>query len=140
MKKYQRGQIWLVNFDPSFGHEYKKVRPAIIIQQGKYLASSNLLTVIPISSQIAKPTELDIILEKDNLNRLVKDSLIKTKQISSFDKRRFIKLIGTVNEQTMEKLDENVHLFLFGTPQNKTEKTDHSNNKKEMKESEEKNK
>jgi mRNA interferase MazF len=71
MKNYQRGQIWLVNFDPSFGHEYKKVRPAIIIQQGKYIASSNLLTVIPISSQIAKPTELDILLEKDGQNRLM---------------------------------------------------------------------
>ena len=114
MKKFQRGQIWLVNFDPSFGHEYKKVRPALIIQQQKYITSSNLLTVIPISSKIANPTELDIILKKDTQNRLMKDSLIKTKQISSFDKRRFIKLIGTVNEQIMEKLDKNVHLFLFG--------------------------
>jgi mRNA interferase MazF len=130
MKKYQRCQIWLVNFDPSFGHEYKKVRPAIIIQHGKYIASSNLLTVIPISSQIAKPTELDILLGKDYQNRLMKDSLIKTKQISSFDKRRFIKLIGTVNEQMMGKLDENVHLFLFGTQQKKSEKTDDGNEKK----------
>jgi len=140
MKNYQRGQIWLVNFDPSFGHEYKKVRPAIIIQQGKYITSSNLLTVIPISSQIAKPAELDILLEKDNQNRLMKDSLIKTKQISSFDRRRFIKLIGTVNEQIMKKLDENVHLFLFGTQQKKSKKTDNGNEKKEMKESDVKNK
>ena len=27
MSNFQRGQIWLVNFDPSFGHEYKKIRP-----------------------------------------------------------------------------------------------------------------
>ena len=140
MNKYKRGQIWLVNFDPSFGHEYKKVRPAIIIQHGKYITSSNLLTVIPISSQIANPTELDILLKKDNQNRLMKDSLIKTKQISSFDKRRFIKLIGIVNEQMMEKLDKNIHLFLFGTPQKKSEKTDNGNGKKEMKESDVKNK
>ena len=130
MKRYQRGQIWLVNFDPSFGHEYKKVRPAIIIQQEKYIASSNLLTVIPISSKTAKPTELDILLIKDNQNRLMKDSLIKTKQISSFDKRRFIKLIGTVNEHKMEKLEKNIHLFLFGTKQKKFEKTDDGNRKK----------
>ena len=24
MSSFQRGQIWLVNFDPSFGHKYKK--------------------------------------------------------------------------------------------------------------------
>ncbi len=65
MRKFQRGQIWLVNIDPSIGHEYKKIRPALIIQQEKYISSSNLLTVIPISSQISKTTELDVLLKKD---------------------------------------------------------------------------
>ena len=37
MKIFQRGQIWLVNFEPSFGHEYQKIRPALIIQQEKYM-------------------------------------------------------------------------------------------------------
>jgi mRNA interferase MazF len=77
MKKYQRGQLWLVNFDPSIGHEYKKLRPALIIQYERYISSSGLLTVIPISSQITKPTELDVILEKDARNRLMKTSLLR---------------------------------------------------------------
>ena len=81
MKKFKRRQIWLVNFDPSFGHEYKKVRPALIIQHDKYITSSNLLTVIPISSQIANPTDLDILLQKDTHNRLMKNSLIKTNKL-----------------------------------------------------------
>jgi len=51
-------------------------------------------------------------LKKDFLNRLMKDSLIKIKQISSFDKRRFIKLIGTINYQTLEQVDNNIQLFL----------------------------
>ncbi len=108
MRAFQRGYIWLVNFYPSFGHEYQKVRPALIIQDEKYITSSQLLTVIPISSQISKFTELDILLKKDSINRLMKDSLVKIKQISSFD--RFIKLIGVVNHQTLEHLQ----LFLFG--------------------------
>ena len=118
MKEFQRSQIWLVNFNPSFGHEYKKVRPALMIQHNKYLTSSSLLTVIPISSQITNPTELDIILKKDSQNRLMKDSLLKTKQITSFDKRRFIKLIGTINKKMIEKVDKNIHRFLFGTQTN----------------------
>lgn len=108
MTKFQRGQIWLVNFDPSFGHEYKKVRPALIIQNDKYIESGELLTVIPISSQISKQTELDILLRKDTQNRLMTDSLLKVKQISSFDKRRFIKLVGIVNEGIMKKVKENI--------------------------------
>jgi len=109
MTKFQRGQIWLVNFDPSFGHEYKKVRPALIIQNDKYIESGELLTVIPISSQISKQAGLDILLRKDPQNRLMTDSLLKIKQISSFDKRRFIKLVGIVNEGIMKKVKERIN-------------------------------
>jgi mRNA interferase MazF len=112
MDIFERGQIWLVNFEPSFGHEYKKVRPALIIQSNKYIGSSNLLTIIPISSQVSKQTELDIILKKDSQNRLLSDSLIKIKQISSFDKRRFIKFIGNVNKDIMEKVKNTLEVFL----------------------------
>lgn len=73
MNNFKRGQIRLVNFDPSFRHEYKKVRPALIIQNDEYIASSDLLTVIPISSEITKQTELDILLRKDAKNRLMTD-------------------------------------------------------------------
>ena len=76
---------------------------------------SSLLTVVPILSQVIKLTELDVVLEKDAQNRLMKNSLLKTKQISSFDKNRFIKFIGTLDEQTMKKVDNNIRLFLFGT-------------------------
>jgi len=113
MSKFQRGQIWLVNFDPSFGHEYTKVRPAVIVQSDRYIESNNVLTVIPISSQTIKQTDLDILLEKNAQNRLMTDSLLKTKQVSSFDKRRFIKLIGIANKETMIKIGENVQLFLI---------------------------
>lgn len=114
MKIFQRGQIWLVNFDPSFGHEYQKVRPAFIIQHEKYTESGNLLTVIPISSQINNPEELDIFIKSGFRNRLMKDSLLKTKHISSFDKRRFIKLIGTVDKEIMDNVDRHLKLFIFG--------------------------
>ena len=112
MSKFQRGQIWLVNFDPSFGHEYKKVWPALIVQNKRYIESTNLLTVIPNSSQMLKETELDFLLKKDSQNRLMVDSLLKIKQISSFDKRRFIKLIGFVAKETMRKIGESIQLFL----------------------------
>ncbi|MBL0717428.1 MAG: type II toxin-antitoxin system PemK/MazF family toxin [Desulfosarcina sp.] len=115
MMKYQPGQIWIVNFDPSIGHEYKKVRPALVVQHDRYISSGSLLTVIPVSSQVAKCTELDVILEKNDQNRLMKNSLLKTKQISSFDKKRFLKFIGTLDEQTMKTVDNNIQLFFFGT-------------------------
>lgn len=112
MKRFRRGQIWLVNFDPSFGHEYRKVRPALIIEKDEYIPSGKLLTVVPISSKTTKQTPLDFLLEKDSKNRLMNDSLVKIKQVSSFDKRRFIKYIGIVNPETMKQIDRNLRLFL----------------------------
>ncbi len=110
--EFKQRQIWLINFDPSFGHEYRKVRPALIIEDSPFIQSGNLITVLPISSKAEKPVELDIYLAKDSMNRLMKDSLIKTHQISSFDKRRFIKYIGECEPQVFKNLQENVKRYL----------------------------
>lgn len=112
MKVYQRGQIWLVNFDPSFGHEYRKVCPALIVENNDYIDTSSLLTIVPISSQTTKQKSLDVLLENNSQNRLMKNSLIKIKQVSSFDKRRFIKHIGLVRTKMMATIDKNLRLFL----------------------------
>jgi len=118
MKTFQRGQIWLVNFEPSFGHEYQKIRPALIVQHEKYIDSGNLLTVIPISSQTVNHAELDILINANSQNRLMKDSMLKMKHISSFDKRRFIKFIGIADKKVMENVDKHLQLFIFGNQYN----------------------
>ena len=112
MKRFRCGQIWLVNFDPSFGHEYRKVRPALIISSDTYIESGSLLTVIPFSSQVAKKTESDILVSRNSDNRLMSDSLLKVRQISSFDKRRFIKFVGVVGE-TLGRVERAVSRLLF---------------------------
>ncbi len=118
MKPFQRGQLWLVNFDPSVGHEYQKIRPALVIQQNQYIPLSHLLTVIPLSSQTAKSAALDLLIPKDPENRLMKDSLLKTYQISSFDKSRFIKYIGHLNSMLMIQVDTQIQHFLFRSSSN----------------------
>ncbi len=114
MKPFRRGQIWLVNFDPSVGHEYRKIRPALIIPHDHYIPLGNLLTVIPLSSQTAKLGTCDVLIKKNKQNRLMKDSLLKTYQISSFDKSRFIKFIGILNHDIMKQIDVQIQCFLFG--------------------------
>jgi len=42
----------------------------------------------------------------------MKDSLIKTQQISSFDKRRFIKYIGECEPHVFENLQHSVKRYL----------------------------
>lgn len=109
---YQHGDIWLVDFDPSIGHEYQKVRPALIIESDSYLSLGNLITVVPISSQLNKSTLLDVLIPKTAKNRLASDSLIKLRQISTFDKRRFIKYIGKCQPSVLQAVLSNVSLYL----------------------------
>jgi mRNA-degrading endonuclease toxin of MazEF toxin-antitoxin module len=44
----------------------------------------------------------------------MKESLLKMKQISSFDKRRFIKLIGIADQETMTNMNKHLQLFIGG--------------------------
>ena len=110
--EFGQKQIWMLNFDPSFGHEYRKVRPALIIENSRFTQSGNLITVLPISSKVNKRDELDVYLPKDKKNRLMKNSIIKTKQISSFDKRRFIKYIGECDVSVFQEVQENIASYL----------------------------
>lgn len=97
---------------PSIGREYQKVRPALIIESDDYLSLGNLITVIPISSQLHKSSLLDVLIPKTSTNRLVSDSLIKTRQISTFDKRRFIKYIGACQPGVLQQVLSNLSLYL----------------------------
>jgi len=48
------GDIVLVDFSPSVGHEYQDKRPSIIVQSNKQLKRSNLVTIIPLTSSKKK--------------------------------------------------------------------------------------
>lgn len=100
----RQGEIYLVNFDPSVGHEYKKVRPAVIVQSEKISNISTLVTVMPISSRIETWQEPDAFIAKDHKNHLRDDSVVRVRQISSFDKTRLIKRIGEVNSPVLRKV------------------------------------
>ena len=106
--KFNQKQIWLINFEPSFGHEYRKMRLGLIIESSYYIELGNLITVIPISSKIDRPKVLDVTLLKTTRNRLMSDPLLKIQQISSFDKRRFVKLIGICDDEVFENVKENM--------------------------------
>ncbi len=110
--EFQQKQIWLINFDPAFGHEFQKTRPGLIIENNFYIPKFELLTIIPISSKIDNLYILDVLIPKTKQNRLMKDSILKVKQINSFDKRRFIKFIGICEEDTFEQVKKNISDFL----------------------------
>ena len=101
------GDIFLVDFgEDSIGHEYKKRRPAVVIQSAKQIQRSNLITVLPISSKLNKGLEEDILIQKDENNLLLENSLIKVHHIMSFDYQRIYYKIGEVGENISQKIKD----------------------------------
>lgn len=98
------GNLFLVNFNPSSGHEYQGKRPAIVVESDRQMKKSNLVTVLPLTSNLENKTGDDIIVKADSDNRLKFDSVIKVYDIASFDRSRFINKIGTVKEETLKEI------------------------------------
>ena len=100
----KQGDIYLVKFDPSVGHEYQKTRPALIIQSQETIKNSSLVSVLPITSKLENYEEPDVPIERDSTNRLSTDSLIMVRQISTFDKSRVLGKIGEVNSPVLRRV------------------------------------
>jgi mRNA interferase MazF len=98
------GDIVLVDFYPSIGHEYRGQRPAIVIEADKHIGMSNTVTIIPMTSNLENRLPDDILVSKDSNNNLACDSLIKVFSIASFDYQRFIKKIGRVDSDIIKLL------------------------------------
>lgn len=98
------GGIYWVVFDPSVGHEYKGKRPAVVIQSDEQLHKSNLVTVMPLTSQISKSHKDNILVKADKYNCLFSDSLVKAHNIQSFDPSRFTRKIGIMDSSTMTQI------------------------------------
>lgn len=100
------GDIVWTEFDPSVGHEFQNKRPAIVIQSNEQLQASNLVTVIPLTSNTGNCTADDIIIPADFQNNLKVDSIAKVYCVTSFDYHRFDKKIGVVNASTTSLIKE----------------------------------
>lgn len=104
MTNVTHGDIWLVNYSAGIGHEYQKIRPAVIISPDSLLRKSNLFTCIAITSKTTKIKPDDIDLPKTAHNKLHQDSVIKMHHITSYDKKRLFKYIGAVDDSKLQTI------------------------------------
>ena len=108
----KRGDIWLVNLDPTVGHEIKKSRPAVIVQNDIGNHYSPITIIAPITSQLKEklyPFEAQLPKEYTGLS---KDSKVLMNQIRAVDKERLIKRVGTVKEELLEDVNKALRISL----------------------------
>jgi mRNA interferase MazF len=93
----KRGEIWLVNLDPTIGAEIKKTRPAVII-------SSDLIGILPLKVIVPLTDWKDryssapwmVRLDPDEQNGLSKPSAVDALQIRSVSEQRLVKRLGAI--------------------------------------------
>jgi mRNA interferase MazF len=107
----KRGDIYLVNFDPTIGHEVKKARPAVVITNDINNEFSPVLTVIPLSSNVSRvyPFEVFLPASEEGVG-LTKDSKIMVNQIRTVDKKRLIKKLSTISLDIIKEIESAIKL------------------------------
>ncbi len=112
----RRGEIFLVNFDPSEGSEVKKERPAIIVSNdgANSAAERNgkgVITVVPVTSNISHVYPFQVLLPADQ-SGLDHDSKAQAEQVRAVAVGRLGALLGEVTHPLLEEIDEALRLHL----------------------------
>ena len=106
----KRGEVWIVNWNPSRGSEQAGRRPALIIQNdiGNEYSPTTIVAAISSSVKIY-PINVDI---KPPEGGIETPSIIKTSQILTVSKERLEKRLGQINEQKLQEVNQALKLSL----------------------------
>jgi mRNA interferase MazF len=101
----RRGEIWLINLDPTQGQEIQKTRPAVVISTDLF-NSIAIRIVIPITSWQDKFVDRPFMVKIGPTlqNGLSTDSAGNVLQVRSLSTERFRKRIGTVSSDVLDEL------------------------------------
>ena len=109
----RRGELYLVAFDPTVGHEIQKTRPALIIQNDVGNQYSPLTIVAAVTSKVPVMSfPVEVVVEPAKAVGLKIRSAIRLDQIRTIDRQRLIKRLGSVDPATMRKVDEAIKISL----------------------------
>ncbi len=105
-----RGEIYLVNFDPTIGSEISKTRPALIIQNNIANESSPITIIAAVTSKFDDrlyPTEVLIEPPEGGLKTI---SVVLLNQIRSIDRQRLIRRIGAIGSAKLSEVDKAIQI------------------------------
>jgi mRNA interferase MazF len=101
----KRGEIWLVNFDPTIGTEIRKTRPAIVVNSDA-IGKLPIKLVAPITDwkDYFTPNLWHIRLDPNTVNNLSKISAVDVLQLRGMDIQRFIRKLGELPTEKMTEI------------------------------------
>lgn len=108
----RRGDIYLVNFDPTVGAEIRKTRPALVIQNDIANEHSPITIVAAITSRFDEPPyPTEAIMEPEESGLPLRSAVVLN-QIRSIDRQRLVKRLGHADARTMGRVDQAIQISL----------------------------
>jgi len=109
---FNRGDLVWGNLEPVAGSEQGGIRPILIIQDNLLNAHSPTTIIAPLTSKIyTKEYSTNVQLFSGQFG-LKRESTILLNQIRTIDKKRVIRKIGSLDSETMRKVDLAIKISL----------------------------
>lgn len=107
-RRLQRGQIWLVEWEPHRGSEQGGMRPSLIIQddQANQLDYYDNAIVAAMTTAPLQDGMVHIAVEPSPLNGLSKSGIVKCDQILTISRSRLVRYIGLLEPRYLQRVNE----------------------------------
>ncbi len=111
MPQPSRGEIWLVNLNPTRGHEQAGIRPGLVVSIDLFNhGPAGLVVLLPLTTQDKGiPFHLEVNPPEGGLSA---KSFIKCEDIRSVAKERLSRQLGTVSSTTMVAVEDRMRILL----------------------------
>lgn len=112
-----RGEVWLINLDPTLGAEIRKTRPAIIVSSDA-IGILPLRVIVPLTDwkKHYQQAAWMVKISPNENNGLTKDSAADAFQIRSLSTTRFIRKMGEISQDEMGKIVNAIGLVVEFPP------------------------
>jgi len=109
MGSIKRGEIYLVNFDPTVGAEIRKTRPALVVSNHISNAHSPIVSISPITSNVNRVYSFEVEIPAET-GGLTSRSKIMVHQTRAVDKIRLGKKLGRLPDFLLLQVDRALKL------------------------------
>ena len=106
----RRGDIYYADLSPVVGSEQGGIRPVLIVQNNVGNRFSPTVIAAAITSQQSKanlPTHIPLHADSSGLS---KDSVVLLEQVRTIDKKRLKEKMGTVDENSMNEINNAISI------------------------------
>jgi mRNA interferase MazF len=109
----KRGEIWLINLEPTIGPEIRKTRPAVVISVDA-VGILPLRVIVPVTEWKERYAAAPwmVRLEPDAHNNLNKTSAADAFQVRSVSTARFVERLGNLSDTQMDEIGGALRLVL----------------------------